>query len=225
LNLKDNYQHTLAEIADACTRCGRNPADVHLIAVSKTHPVTLVDELAKLGQIDFGENRIAELAEKRAQLQSKPVQWHLIGQLQTNKVKLLDADTILHSLDRVSLSEKLAQRFAGESLRCLIQVNCSGEANKSGVLPEALPELCDHVAKHNELHVLGLMTMAENTEDENTVRRSFTLLRSLSEKVSAQKIFPQYAGWLSMGMSGDFRLAIAEGATHVRIGSAIFGHR
>lgn len=210
----------------ACAAAGRNPADVHLIAVSKTHPVSMVDEVAALGQMDFAENRIAELAEKRLAAQAKGLQWHLIGQLQTNKIKLLEADTILHSLDRPSLAEALQKRFADKGgIRCLIQVNCSGEANKSGVAPAAFGQLVDFVAAQPALKVLGLMTMAENTEDELVIRRTFASLRELSEQLKTRGIFRSYEGWLSMGMSGDFRHAIAEGATHVRVGSAIFGNR
>ena len=224
MTLADRYHQVLQQISDACVKTGRAPADVHLIAVSKTHPVSLVNELAAFGQVDFGENRIAELAEKRAVAQGK-IQWHLIGQLQTNKVKLLEADTILHSLDRESLAEKLAARFAGSGIRCLIQVNCSGEANKSGVAPTDFDKLVDCIARFPAIQVQGLMTMAEHSDKEKVIRAAFAELRGLSEKLAASRIFPQYAGWLSMGMSGDFPYAIAEGATHVRVGSAIFGNR
>lgn len=201
--------------------------DLHLIAVSKTHPVALVDEVAALGQVDFAENRIAELVDKKQTADAKGIQWHLIGQLQTNKAKLLSADVILHSLDRPSLVEKLQQQFSAtnQKIRTLIQVNCSREPNKSGVALEAFDALADLAARSSAIEVLGLMTMAEDSGDENTIRAAFSTLRKLSEKTVAQKIFPGYQGWLSMGMSGDFEYAIAEGATHVRIGSAIFGHR
>ena len=227
MSLKENYERVLAEIAAAAERSGRKPADIHLIAVSKTHPVALINELAKLGQLDFGENRIAEMAAKKAEAAPGNLQWHLIGQLQTNKVKLLSADAILHTLDRQSLAEKLQQQFSvrNEVLRVLIQVNCSGEASKSGVAPEQFDALCDQVASCSALSVLGLMTMAENTEDEKTIRGAFSTLRGLSERVYSRGMFPDYRGMLSMGMSGDFALAIAEGATHVRVGSAIFGSR
>lgn len=227
MSLKENYARVLTQIAAAAERAGRKPGEVHLIAVSKTHPVTLVDELSGLGQVDFGENRIAELAEKKAVAQAKNIQWHLIGQLQTNKVKLLTSDVLLHTLDRPSLAEKLQQYFGSrnERIQALIQVNCSGEPNKSGVMPYEFTALCDQVAASSAIDVLGLMTMAENSTDEKKIRGAFASLRGLSEKLSAQKIFPGYKGILSMGMSGDFEFAIAEGATHVRVGSAIFGNR
>lgn len=226
MSLKDNYHRLLEGIATACAQARRAQGDVHLIAVSKTHPVGLIDEAAALGQVDFGENRIAELAEKKAAVKSS-VQWHLIGQLQTNKVKLLTSDTILHTLDRPSLAEKLQQQFSSrnEKIRALIQVNCSREPNKSGVSPEEFDVLTDLVAPLNAIDVVGLMTIAEESDDEKTIRSAFSLLRSLSERVATRGIFPGYQNWLSMGMSGDFAYAIAEGATHVRIGSAIFGHR
>ena len=227
MSLAENYQRVQESIAITCERAGRKPADLHLIAVSKTHPVALVDEVAALGQVDFAENRIAELVDKKQTADAKGIQWHLIGQLQTNKAKLLSADVILHSLDRPSLVEKLQQQLSAtnQKIRTLIQVNCSREPNKSGVALEAFDALADLAARSSAIEVLGLMTMAEDSEDENTIRAAFATLRELSDKTAAQKIFPGYQGWLSMGMSGDFEHAIAEGATHVRIGSAIFGHR
>jgi pyridoxal phosphate enzyme (YggS family) len=227
LNIHENYQRVLAAIAEACIKAERLPEEVQLIAVSKTHPVTAVEELAGFGQKDFAENRIAELVDKKNGARISGLSWHLIGQLQTNKVKLLTADMLLHSLDRVSLVEKLEQRFsiAGEKIRALIQVNCSNEANKSGVALNEFDALVDAVRASSAIEVLGLMTMAENTTSEKTIRSAFATLRGLSEKLKAAAIFPGYQGFLSMGMSGDFRWAIAEGATHVRIGSAIFGHR
>ncbi len=225
MNLRDRYLGVLAEIGAAAAAAGRRADEVNLIAVSKTHPVSLVDELAALGQVDFAENRIAELAAKQSNTKATQSQWHLIGQLQTNKVKLLTRETILHSLDRASLAEKLQQQFASVSIRCLIQVNCSGEASKSGVAPADFDALVDVVAKQPAIEVLGLMTMAEHSEDEVVIRRAFADLRQLSERLAAQQIFAGYKGWLSMGMSADFRHAIAEGATHVRVGSAIFGSR
>ncbi|AFM14419.1 YggS family pyridoxal phosphate-dependent enzyme [Turneriella parva] len=225
MNLNERFNQVLAEIGEAAMAAGRPADSVNLIAVSKTHPVSLVDELAQLGQVHFAENRIAELTEKQAAARATGLQWHLIGQLQTNKVKLLNAGTILHSLDRLSLAEKLQQQFAADNIRCLIQVNCSGEPNKSGVAPADFDALAEAIAKKPAIRVLGLMTMAEHSDDERVVRRAFADLRELSERLAAQKIFPGYENWLSMGMSGDFRYAIAEGATHVRIGTAIFGHR
>ncbi len=224
MNLKDRYEDVLAKVADAAQACGRNAADIHLIAVSKMHPVALVDELATFGQVDFAENRIAELVEKQQSAKSAAIQWHLIGQLQTNKVKLLPHGVIVHSLDRLSLAEKLQDRFSA-GVKCLLQVNCSGEMNKSGVAPVEFDALVAELTKMPAIQVLGLMTMAEHTTEEGAIRKAFALLRSLSEKIHAQQVFPEYRGWLSMGMSGDFRHAIAEGATHVRIGSAIFGNR
>jgi len=227
LSLHDNYHRVLDQIAAACAKVGRDPSEVQLIAVSKTHPVSLVSELATHGQKDFAENRIAELAEKKDHAQISGLKWHLIGQLQTNKVKLLTADVLLHSLDRLSLAEKLQQRFsvAGEKLQVLLQVNCSGEASKSGISPHEFDALADQIAAFSALEVLGLMTMAENSESEKVIRTAFAELRGLSEKLTQRGLFKDYAGILSMGMSSDFEHAIAEGATHVRIGSAIFGHR
>lgn len=228
--MSDRYSHVLEQVAEACAAAARPASDIHLIAVSKTHPVALIDELAALGQIDFGENRIAELADKQAAVTAPDLRWHLIGQLQTNKVKQLTSDVIVHSLDRLSLAQKLQQRFSeqaasGTKLRCLLQVNCSAEASKSGVALADFEKLTDDIAAFNALEIVGLMTIAENSTEESVVRQAFATLRGLSETTAARKVFPGYLGWLSMGMSGDFTLAIAEGATHVRIGTAIFGGR
>ena len=227
MNLKERYARVLDELASAAEAVGRPASGIRLIAVSKTHPVGLVDELAALGQVDFGENRIAELVDKQATTRASNLRWHLIGQLQTNKVKLLTPDVMLHTLDRLSLAEKLQQKFAEsqQKIEALIQVNCSREANKSGVAPENFDALCDAVAAMPAIEVRGLMTIAENSDDEKTVRGAFALLRELSEKTRVRGVFAGYQDILSMGMSGDFSLAIAEGATHVRIGSAIFGNR
>ena len=227
MNLRERYNQTLEALSAAAAAAGRSAADINLIAVSKTHPVSLVDELAAMGQVDFGENRIAELADKQATVNATSLKWHLIGQLQTNKVKLLTADVLLHTLDRMSLAEKLQKQFgeANQKIEALIQVNCSREPNKSGVAVEGFDALCDAVAAMPAIEVTGLMTIAEDSDDEKTVRSAFALLRELSDKTRARGIFAGYKGILSMGMSGDFSLAIAEGATHVRIGSAIFGNR
>ncbi|MCX7633965.1 MAG: YggS family pyridoxal phosphate-dependent enzyme [Turneriella sp.] len=222
-SLSDNYFKVKEQIAEACRKAGRKPDSVVLIAVSKTHPVSAIEELYQLGHRDFGENRIKELCDKKATLNHWDIQWHLIGQLQTNKVKFLEPAFIVHSLDRLSLVEKLAQRFS--NVRCLIEVNCSGEASKSGVAVEQFWDLVDKIAQKPQIQVLGLMTLAEHTNDEKRIRAAFATLRGLSEKLAGQKIFPTYANWLSMGMSHDFPWAIAEGATHVRIGTAIFGER
>lgn len=227
MSLHENYERILHEIADAAAAAGRKLDDIHLIAVSKMHPVNLVDELAAFGQVDFGENRITDLLEKKDTTTAVNLRWHLIGQLQTNKVKLLPSGLLLHTLDRESLADALNRRFSecGETIDALIQVNCSRETQKSGVMPEAFDKLCDYIARFTAIRVKGLMTMAEHTDDEKDVRAAFALLRSLSERAQSRGIFSGFAGVLSMGMSGDFRHAIAEGATHVRIGSAIFGTR
>lgn len=225
MSFGENYQRIEERIAAACARSGRRREELHLIAVSKTHPVAAIETVAALGQHDFGENRIAELIEKKHAVRAASLQWHLIGQLQTNKVKLLESDIIVHSLDRESLADKLEQRFAGEKIRSLIQVNCSREPNKSGVAVEHFTAFTEYVAAKKAIAVLGLMTMAEDTADERHIRTTFAELRELSERLRTSGIFPDYAGWLSMGMSNDFEYAIAEGATHIRIGNAIFGAR
>jgi PLP dependent protein len=227
LSLAENYSRVQDKIHQACITHGRAPESVQLIAVSKTYPAELVAEAACLGQKHFGENRIHELIEKRGQVTDKELQWHLIGQLQTNKVKLLTSDILLHTLDRISLANTLEKQFTAknEVIEVCLQVNCSGEVQKSGVLPGELWALADAVAACRAVRVVGLMTMAEDTEDRQKIRAAFAKLRELSTQIQKQCIFPEYRGMLSMGMSGDFAEAIAEGATHIRIGTALFGER
>jgi len=223
MSIAENYERVLESLSRAAEKSARSPKEINLIAVSKTHSADHIQEIAALGQKAFGENRVAELADKNAALAALNLEWHLIGQLQTNKVKLLPNGVIMHSLDRISLADALAKR--NEKMQALIQVNCSGEAAKSGVALGEFEALVEHIAKRPQIEILGLMTIAENSEDPRRVRQAFQKLRELSDWLARQKIFAAYKGWLSMGMSGDFALAIAEGATHVRIGSAIFGSR
>lgn len=212
------------EIALACAASGRNREEVTLIAVSKTRPAAAVREAYEAGIRDFGENRVQEFLLKQPELADLAVTWHLIGSLQTNKVKaVLPHVALLHSLDRMELAEALAKHaIEGRRVPALIQVNTTAEETKSGVAPEELQRLLDGVRAIPQIELRGLMTIGplDGTEDE--IRHSFSLLRTLRDRV-AEPGLP--LPLLSMGMSDDFPLAILEGATHVRIGSRIFGDR
>ncbi|MEM6334958.1 MAG: YggS family pyridoxal phosphate-dependent enzyme [Bacteroidota bacterium] len=215
-----------ARIAEACRRAGRDPRDVVLVGVSKTHPLPFVREAAEAGIFDFGENRPQELEQKAEALPGEVagghVRWHMIGHLQRNKAKIIaEHADVFHGLDSVRLANALSSRLedAGRLLACFIQVNISGEDSKYGVEPEELPGLIDHVAGLPGIDLKGLMGMAAYSNDPETARPAFRRLRELRDAhVPA-------APWLSMGMSGDFEVAIEEGATHIRVGSAIFGQR
>ncbi len=219
----------LARAAEACRRAGRPPDAVTLIAVSKTFPAERIAAAAEAGQVDFGENRVQELAPKAEALpgarRGGRLCWHMIGRLQRNKARDAAAYAdVFHALDSVRLADELERRCAeaGRVLPCLVQVNISGEESKGGVAPEGLPALLEAAAARPHLRLRGLMGIARLADDPEAARPEFALLRRLRDGHA-----PDHPGleWLSMGMSGDFEAAIAEGATHIRLGSALFGSR
>ncbi|KOF54078.1 MULTISPECIES: YggS family pyridoxal phosphate-dependent enzyme [unclassified Achromobacter] len=213
----------------ACQRAGRAPGSVALLPVSKTFGVDAIREAMALGLRRFGENKTQEIRQKSAELAGLGVQWVLIGHLQTNKAK--DAARDAHevqSLDRIELAEALHRRLAAEGrvLDVLVQVKTSSEPTKSGLDPAQAPEFLRRVAgDYPTLKVRGLMTLAENSPDPLAVRACFRRLRELRDALRAADIAGVELDRLSMGMSGDFELAIEEGSTEVRIGTAIFGAR
>lgn len=215
-----------ADIAAAAARAGRASSDIELIAVSKTQPWPAVAAAIAAGQRRFGENTLQDALTKIPQCPDNNIEWHFIGHLQSNKAKgVAQHFTWIHSLDSVALAHKLA-RAATRTLNVLIEVNVSGERNKFGVAAAGLEPLMAQLLAANLPHIAlrGLMTIGPQTTDERALRSAFAQLRTLRETCARQfnlKDFDQ----LSMGMSGDFVPAIVEGATLVRIGSAIFGAR
>ena len=215
------------EIANAARQAGRVPSTVRLVAVSKTKPADLVDEAARAGQVIFGENYVQELVEK-ARLVAEPVEWHFIGHLQSNKVKYIAGlVSMIHSVDRFSLAREIDRQWErlGQVCDVLVQVNVSGEATKSGTTAAAAIDLVRQVAQLPHLRVRGLMTMPPFYDDPEGARPYFRQLQEIGEEIGRLAIPGVSMAELSMGMSGDFVPAIAEGATLVRIGSAIFGSR
>jgi pyridoxal phosphate enzyme (YggS family) len=212
------------EIAAACQEAGRTPQELTLIAVTKTHPPEAIREAWACGLRAVGENRVQELLRKKPLLADCPLEWHLVGHLQTNKAKLVVPEiALLHSLDRIELAQVI-ERVATEPVDALIQVNVTGEGTKAGVEPDRLPGLIDAVRAGPKIRLRGLMTIGpyDGTVEEN--RRAFARLRTL--RAEASRNHPDLVlEILSMGMSGDFREAILEGATHLRIGSRLFGER
>lgn len=214
-------------VGRACQRAGRLSDEVTLVAVSKTFPLAAVDAARAAGVVHFGENKVQELAEKATfrpgRRHGGGVAWHMIGHLQTNKVHdVVDHADAFHGLDSLRLARELeaACAEADRVLPCFVQVNVAGEDSKYGVAPHDLHELLDALADHEHLDVRGLMTLAPYSDDPETARPHFAALRELAAS------YPRLSlPHLSMGMSGDFEVAIEEGATHVRIGSAIFGAR
>ena len=224
--IADRAARVRDQIAAAADRAGRSPDDVTLVAVTKTRPLATVRAALEAGLCDLGENRVGELVEKADALEGADVTWHLIGSLQRNKARDAAATAdLFHALDSVRLADALERRAedAGRVLRVLVQVNVSGEGAKHGVEPERAHEMLEVAAERPHLEPVGLMGMAAIAHDasdlEAVVRPAFRRLRGLYESA------PLGLEVLSMGMSGDFEVAVEEGATHVRVGTALFGPR
>ncbi|WP_413623676.1 YggS family pyridoxal phosphate-dependent enzyme [Luteibacter sp. Lutesp34] len=214
-----------ASIAGACRRAGRDPADVTLLPVSKTFGADVVREALGLGLHRFGENKAQEVQAKAAALAGEPVEWVLIGHLQTNKAKMVAAHASeVQSLDRPELAVALdkALQARGRAIDVLVQVKTSPEETKSGIAPDRLLPFLNELKAFSSLRLRGLMTLAEASEDEERVRACFRMLYRLRDRA---RDAGHPVDRLSMGMSGDYAVAIAEGSTEVRIGSAIFGAR
>ena len=215
-------------MAAACVRVGRDPSEVTLLPVSKTFDDAAIREAVSLGFHRFGENRTQEIAQKAPLLQDCQIQWVVIGQLQANKAK--DVARLAHelqSLDRLELAEALDRRLQGEgrSIDVLGQVKTSPEESKSGLDASGLNQFLRELTRFDTLRVQGLMTMAELTQDPQAVRACFAKLRQLRDLARQEAIAGISLERLSMGMSGDFELAIEEGSTEIRVGSALFGSR
>lgn len=206
-------------VAAACDRGGRDAAAVRVIAVTKTHPVEVVQACIDAGIRDIGENRVQELEQKAPELHGDR-ELHLVGHLQTNKVaKALPLVQWIHSLDSLRLLEAIERRAAGRRVKALVEVNTSGEASKSGCSPGECRALCEAVSRSSAVEFRGLMTVGPLTGGEAAARGSFRRLRELGE--SCADLAPVIE--LSMGMSGDFEWAVEEGATMVRIGTLLLG--
>ncbi len=221
----ENLRRVRERIAAAAARAGRDASDVRLVVVTKTHPVELIEEALAAGATEVGENRVQEALPKMEALAGRDVRFHLIGHLQSNKAKQAAQHFhVVHSVDSEKLARELDRHAAaaGRRLEVLVQVNISGEDTKSGVEPWAVKALLGVIRENcPALECCGFMTMAPLSDDAEAARVHFRNLRLLSEKFE-----PPAARWeLSMGMTSDFEVAIEEGATLVRIGSAIFGSR
>ena len=216
----------LALVRDTIARCQaargwRHP--VRIIGVTKTHGPDAVRAAVAAGLHDVGENRVQEALQKQEAVGDLTVEWHLIGTLQRNKARTaVGRFRLIHSVDRLDLARELDRRASGAPQEVLVQVNCSNEAQKGGVAPAGLPALLDDLRQFGGLSVRGLMTMSALTEDQTERRRAFTLLRELRDASEREgHILPE----LSMGMSGDYPIAVEEGATMIRLGTVLFGER
>lgn len=214
-------------IQEAALNAGRNPAEVRLVAVTKTVTLERLHETVAAGQTLFGENYVQEAKRKIAAL-GTGLTWHFIGNLQSNKAKVaVELFDLIQSVDRLRLAQALNQAAArlGKVQNILIQVNLAGEESKSGITPEAAQDLLGEISKMPNLKVLGLMTMPPWLPDPEEVRPYFRALRELRDRLRRLKLVDGDLPELSMGMTGDFGVAVEEGATLVRIGTAIFGQR
>lgn len=227
MNISSSLTRINRLIQAAAIHAGRDPAAVRLVAVSKTRPAADIVEAFQAGQTVFGENYIQELVTKLAEVH-EAVEWHVIGHLQSNKVKYIAGQVaLIHSVDRISLATEIDRQWGklGKICDVLVQVNISGEETKSGTTEEGAIQLVRECAKLPHIRVRGLMTMPPFFDDPEAARPFFAELRRLSQTVNAHTIAGVDMVELSMGMSGDFEAAIEEGATLVRIGTAIFGNR
>lgn len=225
--IAENIHSVETRIQAACDRAGRNRSDVTLICVTKTMPVEDLREAYDAGQRSFGENRVQEINDKFPQLPSD-IQWHMIGHLQRNKVKyLMDKAVMIHSVDSASLAAAISKEAvkAGRVMDILLEVNAAGEESKFGLGYDQVLPLIREIAPLPGIHICGLMTVPPYTEDPETSRGYFQKLRKLSVDIASQSIDNVSMRILSMGMTGDFEVAIEEGATHIRVGTAIFGAR
>lgn len=223
-----NLQQVQHRIAEACARAGRKPDDVMLIAIGKTKPLSLIRKAFECGQVHFGENRARELQEKMEQFPEEQIRWHMVGALQTNKIKyMVDRADWIDSVPRKKIFREIEKRAsrAGRTINTLIQVNISGEDQKSGCEPGDLGKLLDYAGGLRHVRVRGLMGIASLVEDPEEVRSEFRLLRELRDEhrpVHSGNVTLEH---LSMGMTNDMEVAIEEGSTMIRVGRAIFGDR
>lgn len=226
-SIAENWRTVRARVDAACTKAGRDPREVTLIAVSKMQAADAIRAALAAGATDFGENYAQELAAKRQELADVTVTWHFIGRLQRNKAKLVAGHVALvHAVDSVELGEELAKRAAqagSPTQPVLLAVNIGGEDSKGGVTPEDALTIARGLGAVTGLRLDGLMTMPPPDDDPEASRGAFTALATLRDRL--QDVFGAALPVLSMGMSGDFEVAIACGATHVRVGTAIFGAR
>jgi len=223
MDFPTRYQVLKERISAVCSRCGRNPSDIRIVVVTKTHPVETVQALIEAGIRDIGENRVQEIEAKVPHLRGA-FDMHLVGHLQTNKVnKAVPLVTWIQSIDSIRLADKVnaAAQACQKRIRTLVQVKTSAEETKSGCAPEECGELAGHVAACANLEFCGLMTIGPLSAPETQTRASFAALRTLAEGCRQWRPRPE----LSMGMSSDFEWAIEEGATIIRVGTLLLGNR
>ena len=222
-----NYDRVLEDIKTACSNAGRDDNEVTLIAVSKTKPVSDIEELYRHGVRVFGENKVQELCDKYEAL-PKDIKWHMIGHLQRNKVKyIVDKVELIHSVDSVRLAKQIEEEAAKKNVivNILIEVNVAQEESKFGLSETEVMDMVTEIAQFPHVSVEGLMTIAPFTDNPEDNRKYFSKLKQLAVDIKAKNIDNVCMDKLSMGMTGDYIVAVTEGATYVRVGTGIFGER
>ena len=225
--LKTQLQEVEENIKKACEKAGRRREEITLIAVSKTKPVSMLQEVYDCGVRHFGENKVQEMCQKQ-ELLPKDIKWHMIGHLQTNKVKYLMSDTyLIHSVDSLKLAQEIEKQaaIANKMIDILIEVNIAEEDSKFGIKKEETISMVREVAKFPHIKIQGLMTIAPYVENPEDNRLYFRQIKELSVDINNQNIDNVSMNVLSMGMTGDYMVAIEEGASIVRVGTGIFGER
>jgi pyridoxal phosphate enzyme (YggS family) len=225
--LRTRLADVRARIERAAGRAGRDPASIRLVAVSKTFPVDYVRAAADAGQIDFGENKVQDALEKMDATVDLPLRWHLVGHLQSNKAKKAVRFNVVHSVDAEALLDKLDQAAdaAGRRIDALVQVDLAGEATKHGAREDELASIFEAAQAARATRIIGLMLLPPAVEDPDASRPYFQALRAVRDRLLARGADASSLNELSMGMSHDFEVAVEEGATLVRVGTAIFGTR
>ena len=223
--IAENLKKIEDKIAESCIKCGRNRSEIRLIAVSKTQPEEVINEALRAGINNLGENKAQELRDKSELIRGE-FKWHFIGHLQTNKVKyVIKAAEFIHAVDSIKLAEEINRKSKeiNKNQKVLLEIKTSDEATKFGLSNEKeIFDVAQFCNKNSNLELVGLMTMAPYTDDENVIRNCFVQLRLLKEKLNKNEFA---LSELSMGMTNDYKIAIEEGATMLRIGTAIFGDR
>lgn len=227
MSIAENLKEVQRDINEVCKKCGRDPSEVTLIAVSKTKPLEDLKEAYDAGARDFGENKVQELTAKMPNLPSD-IRWHMIGHLQRNKVKYIAGEVeLIHSVDSFRLAEEINIQAKRKKIiiPALIEINIGDEESKFGVRPDEAKELCKEISELDSIHIEGLMTVAPAADDPEKVRRYFRKMHELFLDIKSENIDNVEMKILSMGMTNDYKVAIEEGSTMVRIGTGIFGAR
>ena len=225
--IRDHLNEVRENIQKACEKAGRSPQEVTLIAVSKTKPLFMLEEAYEAGARDFGENKVQEILEKHPKM-PEDARFHMIGHLQRNKVKqVLPHAVLIHSVDSYRLAEQISQEAGklGITAKILLEVNVAKEESKFGMMPEDVEEMAGQIAALPHLQIEGLMTIAPFVDDQEKNRPVFRKLYQLSVDIKKKNIDNVNMGVLSMGMTGDYQVAVEEGATMIRVGTGIFGAR